>query len=470
MKNIKNNKLISVLQRFAGAEWRQFAKFVRSPLHNQHKEVLRLFGYLRKAISGSSSKALQAQKVFEHLYPGEAFEAQKLNHLYSYLLKVTEAFLAWRQWQSNPLPPALALMQAYQQHQLSKAFYKTHERVHQLLLQSTTRDTDFFRHSYQLQYFQYQQAKTEDRTRDFPLQQLSDAHDVAYISEKLRNACILLSHQAVMKKSYDMGLLDAVLEEIDRKNYQSVPAIRIYYHAYLALSNTEISAAFEALKLDLQQHYSLFKQADLRDIYMIGINFCIRRINMDDRHYLREVFDLYRSGLEVGVFLENGQLSRWTYNNIIIAALKLKEFDWTYRFIFKYKTRLPLAHQESSFSYNLARYYFEKGDFEQSMPLLLQMEYDDLLHNLGAKTMLAKMYYQLGEAEALDNLLNSFGTYIRRKKGLAYHKENYLNIIALMRKLLHLNPYDSTEKAALLKEVQDTHPLTERLWLLAQLA
>ncbi len=84
--------------------------------------------------------------------------------------------------------------------------------------------------------------------------------------------------------------------------------------------------------------------------------------------------------------------------------------------------------------------------------------------------MLAKMYYELKEWEALENLLESFKTYISRKKDLGYHKENYLNIISFVKNIIHFNPHDKEERETLVQKINETEILTEKKWLLEQVA
>ena len=104
------------------------------------------------------------------------------------------------------------------------------------------------------------------------------------------------------------------------------------------------------------------------------------------------------------------------------------------------------------------------------MQHLLRMEYDDVLQNLVAKTMLCKIYYELDETDALENQLDSIQIYLRRKKVLGYHKDNYSAIVRFMRKLLAVNPNDVSEKEKLRRDIEQTPTLTEREWFLKRLA
>ena len=100
------------------------------------------------------------------------------------------------------------------------------------------------------------------------------------------------------------------------------------------------------------------------------------------------------------------------------------------------------------------------------MQLLVRTEFDNVLHNMFGKMLLAKMYYELKEQNALDNLLLSFKVYIHRHKELGYHKTNYLNFIKYTKHLIKVNFYDKTALDRLTNRIKKEQYLVERKWLL----
>ncbi|MCY7330730.1 MAG: hypothetical protein LH618_19415, partial [Saprospiraceae bacterium] len=115
--------------------------------------------------------------------------------------------------------------------------------------------------------------------------------------------------------------------------------------------------------------------------------------------------------------------------------------------------------------------YFEKGDYNKAQQLLTQFEYDDMLLNIIAKTMLLKIYHEQDEQDAFESLLESMRIYLQRKEALdPARKMAYKNMISLMKKLMHLNPYSKVQKDKLRELVGATNPLMERDWLLRQLS
>ena len=126
------------------------------------------------------------------------------------------------------------------------------------------------------------------------------------------------------------------------------------------------------------------------------------------------------------------------------------------------------ATREATRAFNLARVFYEEKNYAEALRVLHQMEYDDVLEILNAKALRMKLFYKLGEWQALDSLLDSITVYLRRKKVLGYHKENFANTVSAMRKLISLNPYDPTARAAFAETVQAYKVLTERKWFLEQ--
>ncbi len=461
------SKVVQIIKKLDQKEVKLLDKFVKSPFFNQHTDVIRLFDYLQKTISEGGS-ALSNEQIFKVIFKDEKLDLQKLHYINSYLLKLIESFLAWQQWEEDNIEQQIFLLRAYRLHKLDDQFRRLYKKLEETLEKLPLRNNQYHNLRYKMQIEQLKFAR-EGRTGDLQLQELSDAQDIAYIAEKLYNACTLLSHQAVFKKEYDPGLLPNVLEHIENSGRIEEPAIALYYYAYLSLSNIEKVENFHQLKKLLQLHRDRFDASELRGLYLVATNFCIRRINRGEGSFFKEIFEIYKSGLDARVFLENGMLSRWTFNNIVVAAVKLKDFGWAEKFINEQIDKINPEHREGTHSFNLAYFYFEKGDYDKAMPLLTQMEHDDVLHNLFAKATLAKMYYKLAEFDSLDNLLQSFKIYIRRKKILGYHKDNYLNFIRYMQKLTQVNIFDKSAKAALSEQIQNEKMLAEREWLLESL-
>ncbi len=464
-------KLLPLLASLSKKDWHWLQKFVNSPIYNQHAVVVKLFEFFRKKPL-VSEKLYSSEFLHKNLFPETPFDASKTHHAVNYLLRTTEDYLAWDEWWQDEPERQRYLLQACRQRGLDRHFAETFEKVEQSIQKQPIRDANYYRFRYNIALEAYNNSmQSGGRNTAEQLQPLSDWHDVSFVAEKLKNACGILSRQRVLHIELDLGLLPTVLEFVRaRPNLLEHPAIAVYFYGYLALSEPNEDAHFFALKKLLERSTSKFPLAELRDVYLLGINFCIHRINLRQENYLREVFDLYKNGLDSGVFIENGDISRFTYTNITLTALRLREFDWTYEFLLNYHDLLPETQRQGTFAFNLARYHCERGNYTQAMPLLLEMDFDDVLHNLTAKAMLAKMYWETAEINALENLLTSFSVYLRRKRQVSDQlRTGYQNFIRFVRRLQALPPGKKSARAALREEIEQTALVAEKDWLLRML-
>ncbi len=255
----------------------------------------------------------------------------------------------------------------------------------------------------------------------------------------------------------------------EKKEWQEVPAVSVYLNCFRMLSQPADESFFQAFKMDLLRNDGHFAPDEMKNLYLMAINYCIRCLNEGAEQYYREVLDLYQPGIESGYLFENGFLSRFTYHNIVAAGLRAGELDWVRQFIHSHKNSLQRRYRESSFSFNLARLEYTLRHFDPVLSLLQKANYADPLLNLAAKTLLMKTYYEQAEYDLLQSHLDAMRNYIRRKKVIGYHKKNYQNIVRYTEKLLKINMLDKPAMEKLRTAIEREEVLTEKEWLLTWL-
>ncbi len=261
----------------------------------------------------------------------------------------------------------------------------------------------------------------------------------------------------------------ALLELLEKRpDWLESPEIGIYYHGCLALLHPEDERHFNAMKPLLTHRPSLFSAEENHDLFLLAVNYCIRKVNGGYSDYAHEGLALYKHALDHDYLLEKGELSRFTFRNIVGMGLKIKAFDYVEWFIHTYKDRIAKTHRDSMVNFNLARLEYGRRNYRQAMALLQKADYDDLLLHLAAKTLLLKIYYEAGELRLLESLLEAYQIFIRRKKIIGYHQTNYRNVARHFQKLLSLNRFDNNEVAAFRAAVAADEHLTERDWFLEQ--
>ncbi len=466
--NMYSSKLIQSILSFSPREMKGFCQFVHSSFHNQHRDVLKLLEFIISRNEINPNSVLK-KDAFAYVFPDDEFHNMRIIHVMSYLLKIVESYLAYLNWQENPVMEELNLVRSLRKRDLGKSFKQKVKSFKKIQEKEPLRDARFHYFRYQLELEHYKFISEQRRDIRSNLQEISNGLNVFFIAEKLKQTCEIISHNIVEKKEYELELLDEVLNYIEKKKkYLEIPAIGLYYYGYKIL--TDISAPdFFKFKDLLFENQNAFPKEEIKDLHIIAINFCIKQLNTGFTKFNKDLFELYQSGLDSGIFMKNGIISRFTFINAVSLGLKMNAFEWVQEFITVYKGNLDEKYRKSIFDYNQAKLYYEQKKYKESMLILIQTDVDDVLVNLDVKRMLLKMYYELGEFEALEALIESFRIYLARKKVIGYHKTNYMNILAIIKKLIYLDPKDEKEKQRIVELIDSKEILTEKTWLLAQL-
>ena len=460
--------LLRTFRQLPAKELRALRAWAQCECFNRRIEVTRLCNHLCDYIHKPAQKNLSAEHLHAAAFPNTPYDNRALRHVMSYLLEVVRQYLAWAEWSSDAAEQQQVLVRALRRRGMEHLFGKEWDSAQKEAEQSSTRDARYHYRQYQMHQEQVEHTARNERSARLNLQPLPDQLTTYYVAEMLRYACLAHVHKAVAGQLYRLDLLNAILEAAGQEEMLRAPSVAVYYHAYRMLQSPSDTEPFEQLKAALMEHEACFSPEEMRGLYLMAINGCIRRMNTGQKQYIREAFDLYRAALERDFLTENGILSSFTYINIVRVSVALAEHEWTEQFLEQQRNHLHPRDRDNFYRFNLAFLRFRQQDYTRAMPLLQQVDFEDPLHNLDARRMLLRSYYEMKEWNALESLLHSLGAYLRRQKNLGYHRTINENLIAFTRKLMELNRRDAAAVAALRAEVSNTSELAEREWLLTQ--
>jgi hypothetical protein len=398
----------------------------------------------------------------------QPFDDATMRYAMSFLLKLVKQFLIHKELKENELQQNLLLTKALKKRGADRTLEKHLAQTTAALKETAVQNGAFHLADFQLHVEIFEHRHRRRDAADLNLQALSDGLNNFYATELLRWACVQLSHSSISKQQYAQPFLENLLEKIGDDTFKTTPSVSAYFFAYRALKFSE-EVDFQRLKEIIIVHAAVFPPLEIRDLYLLAINVCIKKLNGGERQYEAAALDLYRNGLSNGALLDDGVLSPYTYRNVANLAIKIGETTWAADFLNDFKEKLPVKERENLFRYNLAHLHFRKNNYPKAMELLRDVHLKEALQNLDARRMLMRMYYETGEYAALDSLLESFKIFIHRQKNLGYHRENYLNLVKITRKLLQTDLKSRKANDKLRKEIEETMALTERDWLLSQL-
>lgn len=466
---MKNSKLIALLSTFTGNEWRAFDDFIRSPYFNKNKDLVRLCRHCKKlAKRNFPEQKLEREKLFVAVFPGQDYDDKQLNYAVSALLKLAEQFIGLQRYEQEPVLPSYHQLLSYVERDVDKNYHYIFRQTEDRVEAQAHRNADYFFQRYLLaEVADAHFAKKNVRQYDPNLQAAADFLDVFYVAKKLRYLCMMLDQQKFIQSDYHLHLLPEIKSVLATGGVGDQPVIAVYHALLLILSSEEAEAHFQKFIELLRAHLSIFPQEEQRGLYQFAINFCIHQIRLGQKQYAQNLMQLYREGVANEVLLEAGQISPWTFKNMVKLGLGLQQYAWVEDFVRNYSEKLEADKRTDAYHYNLADLFYHKKNYDEALFHLNRVDFSDIHYQLGAKVMLLKIYYETDATEAFLSLVSSFKIFLLRNKRVPKRvKAPYEHFVNLVNEIFKA---DEAHFDQLRAKIETTKMLTDRTWLLQQL-
>lgn len=469
-----NNKVIIALSALNVYELNRLQKFIRSPYFNKNDKLTSHFDYLFHLIKQDELGNLVKEKLWEATHPKKKFNDTKFRKLNTDLLRLIEEFLAIEGFQKNPLHKANYLLKAIAEKKIDKLYNSTINTVKRLSKNQLEKSASYYYYQYQIEKNIFNltsefERKTQSKTElsNFNITQIAENLDIFFLTEKMKYLNTLHTWQNVTKHEETIQFTDDLINQIKKIDYQSYPPLNIHYIIYLSTLEPDNDNHYQKLVENIEAHISSFPKEEAKDIFEAAINYCVRKANSGQSKYLEELFKLYNIGLDSEIMLVNGEITPTSFRNICFCSLRLQKYEWTENFINQYSGRLDEKYRDNAVTFNLARVYWYKKEFEKVIELLRDVEYEDILYNINSKITLLSVYYELDEFEAFESLVQSFKAFLRRQKSMPDKRRlNYSNFIKYTDRLYKIKAGDM-EKIKLFRDDLGKETLvSSKFWLL----
>ncbi len=464
---MNKTKVFHLIQHLSKKDVRQFKELSQTSLIKVSEEARRLFSFLVQ--KATLDTPIEKEEAFQVSCPSLDYNDQKLRLLVSQLYKALERFLLFRNIDlaQQSYKNEGKLLSIYQQNGLEKNFQTAYSGLKKK--QKETPYTLTIQEEIQMGFDKYQFESLQKRSKVFNFQYLLDLTELSYYQQKLRFACYGITHKNIYKTAFDPDV-EPLLSKIQKsEKILSDPRISVYYHCFLMLSDHDEVQYFEQYNKLLNQYSAIFEQEERRSLFYFALNYCIRRLNSGEVGFGKKGIDIYERAIESKVLFIQGKLSRFTYRNMVMMAIRVGEFDKAIELTDKFESYLFSGERKSAYHFNKALINYHTGDLNSALDDIINADFKDHLINLAAKTLQAKIYYDMDERMLLDSHLDSMEMYIIRSKVLGYHKSNYKNVISFFKKLLRLKPFDEVKRNQLIDRVNAEAILTEKKWFLEKL-
>ncbi len=465
--NFAQSNLYQLFCSLTREEVKELEKAVHSPFFNYRNEEIRLFEFLKSAAK-KSRNTITGEEVSQYVLETRKPDLVKLRNVMTYLTRIINRVIVIAETEQNEAQKRLLLTASLRRRKLDKLFLENYRQTSHYLQDEAAIAPDTYYRQLQLHTEYYTHSISGRKAKNEDLQKLSEDLDMFYLIQKLKHGCNILSYKNLFGFEHQPNILEELKLLIERKNMLVNPLAKLLYYNYLCLSEPDNEAHFVQLKAALLQQNKRIDIKELRDIFTLAVNYCIKRLNTGGQKYYREVFEIYQAGLRETVFEEDGKLSPFTYKNISAIAIGLREFKWVHTFIEEYKDKLPALYSEGFYAYCLARYHFAKGSYDHAAHLLREVDIKEQFTDLDARVLLIKTYYEQDEFSLLNYSLENLKQQLKRKKLQTYHQAVYGNFIKMAARLVRLANYDKKARQAFAKKIESLSQVAEKGWLLSK--
>lgn len=438
-----NNKVFQTLQALAPVARKRLLRYVHSPYFNQSKTLMLLCEWFLQQIEHGKNQFTK-EDAWKKIVPKMPYDDVNFRKYCSDLLSLTEGYMAQEMIGENKGLLELETLKYINKYKISHLTTSAVRQARNAIQEKRFPTSEYYHKAYSLEklYYSLLDFDVQLNVRS-NIEEASGFLDIFYWSEKIKLYCTVLSRQKTSSFEYQLPFADEVVQYLEKISLSESPQLAIYFYTYKTLCDPDKTEHYFSLKQMIHQYGAVMHQQDALEVFDSVLNYCTGKINRGDRQFLEEYFDVVQQALHLNIFLLNGGLSAWRYNNIVGAALRLGKTDWGEQFVEKNKAFLPAETRHNTYSFNLARIYRYQGKFDKVLGLLRDVEYEDIGYNLISKAMLVITYYELDEFEALGSFLDAFKNFLNRQKDLTPQRQNgYLNLIKYVRRLMRITSGD----------------------------
>ena len=452
-------KIIKVLEHLETEELLQFRTFIYSPYFNVNQEIINLFDIIYITLTQEKKQMEMGDEyVWQLLFPGLPFDSKKFNRLFYITGSLFDRFISQQEYEKIPLYQHKIKGDVIQKVPNKSLQKKVHNETSAYIQKNDTYSVEDMVHTYFNTNIFRNLKGNKDAVRHL---------NTYYVLEKLNSYISILSLKKMYKTDVHLHFMDYIFEMLLDRKYMNHPSINIFMNITNTLLDENEDIHYYTLRKLMIEHVDKFKIEVQKEIYSTAISYCINKVNQTIVEFYDETFDLFKESVEKNVLLENNEISVPVFRNIIIAALRVKQYAWVENFIENYKIYVHPKYRDNAVYFSLARLEINRENYDKVLEYLQLINYEDVWYQLGAKTMQITAYYELKEFDALESLLNAYKMFITREKSLSKErKKAYFNLIKYTKKLLYILPDEKAKIAKMRKEIEENNTVVTKTWLL----
>ena len=455
-----------ILTVLSNVERKKLLNYLQTKFFSNRKEL----APLQQAWQRMQGKPMNEEKLFQAALPKKPFKKRDWYLLLSRLQDATEDFLGIQRYREDQMQQQLQVLRAYRRLKLPVFFERSLRQARKFRQKEQRAEAEMLLWDYQTESEYYNFIAAPEAGQESNLQAVTDRLDYYFIAEKLRQACLAHGRYLANEEEYEIRYLDTILDDLEaRPDLFKVPAIVLYATCYQAVVAGGDEQDFLRLRKVLELFRGRFPTAEIRDVYRLAIDACLRQVHLGKKAFIAETQALYQDSLTGGYLLVDDHLLPEAFTNIVGLGLQLANYDGVATFIQTYTNELPGPDREPVTNYNIARLLHAQEAYAPALKALEQVDTQEPFLYIDVRSLQVQIFVELQEWGTVEKMTVHLVTYLQRQEKLGRRAEDFSLFLYFCRRLQQLKPDDTTEAISLQLEIEETPSFAEKEWLLGKL-
>ncbi len=288
------------------------------------------------------------------------------------------------------------------------------------------------------------------------------ALNLGYILTEKMNRTNIMNTQESNSFYFQIQYLQALSEKYDN------PALSLY------AAKLQGDLDFQTFK---QRFLTVRPQLDIitqRNFLLLLINEALALRFKGNTQITKDIFELYKIGIQTKSLFHYGYLTERTFFNTIISSTLAGELEFAQNFATNYLPYLTKEFQKDAGIWAEAYLLRNRSQYEASISLMVNHTFTTFAFNLLGRILCLKSYFDLYQADQsyfqfLTNYTESFEKWLRREQMLSQERKlAHLNFIKYVKRIIRVETEERNfqEKfQAIAEELSLEKAIISKQWL-----
>jgi hypothetical protein len=429
---MRDRKLIRILSRMEVDERKEFAEFLRSPLHSHRPKLGEMVQLMETMLFQQPDDIVSNEDYYQAVYPGKVYDANNLNRLISVIFKELKDYLAFLHYRKDDAAKHVYTLREYASRKWADLTFSGMKEARMRLDTEIPEGEDFYYQHYQVGKIEGQYwVENMPKKPGLIYQPALDRLDEFFVLAKAKYSVLALNHDQIHSSSHQFSFEETIEAKYDSQKITGLLP-HLFQQIYLIKKSKDSEESLNKYISSIKQlipYYDSFgtqitpgkliSRDDSELLYGMGFNHASEFRHMKGNSWVPITTEILSEAITKGVFLIKGKLSGNLFSNQIKLLCVTGFADMALEFHQNF--RKLLADDQFAINSDTALsliYYFQKK-FNSAHQILLNLKsrvnlVSSQFLEADGRMLLCLTWYRLDEIDQMIYEINAFRALLSR--------------------------------------------------------